>query len=315
MNKLEPGLTGIDLAKIGLQGFSKVAIFGASGWFGREALELCLGDQGEREVRAFASKPLEIELGKKNLSAEIFSLKDLMLFEPELIIDAAFVTREHASRVGLATYEEVNRQIMEDCFSAIRIPSVRKVIGFSSGVVIPRFEKENSADDGGLYASLKRDYETTLQHLSLELDKDTTVLRTFSVSGTYNNRPRQFAFSSMVLDAMRGSITINSSGPVIRRYMDISDLIAVGLGARNEGFQVIESGGPILEIGELAEEIRRTVNPRSSIYRVEGEARSNFYASDGKSWEAALEACGIRAKTLVEQITNTWACMEKFGSN
>jgi nucleoside-diphosphate-sugar epimerase len=315
MKKFESGSTGIGVAKIGLQGFRKVAIFGASGWFGRESLELCLGNHEDLEVRAFASKPIEINLGKQSVSAGVFSLQDLMLYEPELIIDAAFVTREHASRVGLAKYEQVNRQIMENCFSAIQIPSVRKVIGFSSGVVIPKFEQENSADDGGLYASLKRDYESKLQHLSLELDKETTILRTFSVSGTHNNRPRLFAFSSMVLDAMRGSITINSPGPVIRRYMDVSDLIAVGLGTKDTGFQVIESGGPILEIGELAEEIRRIVNPHASISRVDGEIRSNFYASDGESWEAPSEASGIKPKTLIEQITNTKSCLEKIGSN
>lgn len=290
---------------------TRVAVIGASGWFGKETLDLLLSDGNRYSVRGFARTPGRVYLSGTSLTIETLSLEALSAFEPEVLVDCAFVTREHATRIGLHEYETANREIMERVYSAIRIPSIRKVIGFSSGVALPEFEKENPALDGGLYALLKREYEQTLEEMGHDLDKDITVLRTFSVSGKHINRPHQFAFSSLVLDAIQGAITIRSPGPVLRRYIDIADLITAGLVMPNRGFSVIESGGDLIEIEELAEAIRRSVNQSAEISRSPGSKHSNFYASDGTSWENVVQENGLRPNSITKQIETTLLSLQK----
>ncbi len=304
------GLVAKELAAKGLVGFQKVAILGCSGWFGREALELCLESGNKVEVLGFASKATSMTVESHQLELTELSLGALMKFQPELIIDAAFLTREHARTVGLENYERINRKILDITIAAAQLPSVRKFIGFSSGVVVPEFENENLYDDGGLYAKLKRNYEYELERVSLNLDKEITVLRTFSVSGSFNNRPQLFAFSSLVLEALQGEMVIRSKSRVLRRYSDVGDLIAMALGLKGHRYKVIESGGDLVEIGDLANKIRDLINPSATISRLNGTSQPSLYASNGTSWERCLEVSGLRAKTLIQQIESTRLSVE-----
>ena len=66
---------------------------------------------------------------------------------------------------------------------------------------------------------------------------------------------------------------------------------------------VIETGGDLVEMAELAALIREVVNPGATIDRRPMLSnKPSIYASSDGSWDAACESLGFKAKTLLEQV-------------
>jgi hypothetical protein len=153
------------------------------------------------------------------------------------------------------------------------------------------------------YGILKARYENRIIENS-ELRLKTTIARIWSVSGDLVTKPKLFAFSNLIQQAMKGHIEINSSRKVLRRFVDLQDFIKVACFSSPGASRVIDSGGRLVEIGDLANLIFYQLGLPPSVGRSLGsESEPDSYHSDDSTWQASLEEIKYVPLTLEEQIT------------
>lgn len=108
----------------------------------------------------------------------------------------------------------------------------------------------------------------------------------------------------MIEQSKSNVIQINSSGPVFRRYSEVEDLLKVALTVKPGG-EVIESGGELIEIEDLAKLIVDDLELGAKIVRSNLTKDSDHYHSDNGSWMLATAAAGIQPKSLRKQIASS----------
>lgn len=272
-------------------------VLGATGWFGRSAAELLV--LAGYQVMLVASKPKSMKIGNRIHDVIQWDHKKAADFGPHIVVDAAFVTREHLANMGNLKFMATNRRIMNNAFEAFTLPSVKRFLGFSSGVVS---EHKVITPDSDPYAFLKREYEDEINRLFKAFPKSATVLRVFSVSGPHINRSHEFAFSSFLEGARNGQISIQSSQQIYRRYCSIDDLLALCLAHSAMEYRVLESGGELIELGDLAKTICLIVNPKAKIVRNLTSNSSSTYASDNSDWLQLVSSNNFEALDINSQI-------------
>jgi nucleoside-diphosphate-sugar epimerase len=279
----------------------RVAILGATGWVGRTALKL-LRDS-DSQVMLFASRSRTEELiGARQVVHEV-NLSKLREFKPELVLDAAFLTRDKLAEMSVENYIRANSSIINLSLDIQQLPSVRQFIGFSSGASlgVPDLSSKKSENEDP-YGSLKRHYEDALLSNSRLSDK-TKIARIWSVSGPLVTKPHLFAFSQFIRQALEGEVVIEAAHKVWRRYVDLEDFIRVAISASLDSSRVLDSGGDLLELRELAEKVFWTLDLPVKISRNEEEnSIPDEYYSSNYGWNQALVETGFVPKTIEEQI-------------
>jgi aspartate-semialdehyde dehydrogenase len=105
-----------------LSNLRRVAILGATGWVGRTALKL-LGDS-DSQVMLFASRSRTEELNGARQVVHEVNLSTLREFKPELVLDAAFLTRDKLAEMSLEDYVRANSSIINLSLDIQQLPSV-----------------------------------------------------------------------------------------------------------------------------------------------------------------------------------------------
>jgi nucleoside-diphosphate-sugar epimerase len=192
----------------------------------------------------------------------------------------------------LADYVAANEVLTGRLLAAASLPTVRRIVTISSGAAVYPDDALLHPMDANPYGWLKRLAEEALAELADSRSLSAVVARAWSVSGAFVQKPASYALSDMIMQATRGAIHIRATRPVYRRYVSVEDLLAVALAsATAPGARVIDSGGPLLEMGALAEAVASVVNPSTTITRAEpdGSAPDAYYA-ETDSWDAACRA-------------------------
>jgi nucleoside-diphosphate-sugar epimerase len=130
------------------------------------------------------------------------------------------------------------------------------------------------------------------------------VCRAWSVSGPLVTRPADYAFSDLITQAASGRIVIRAPHEVWRRYVGVDDLLAACITLAGDSWAgEVNSGGPLVELAELAEAIAAEVRPGTEVERpiLDGTA-PDCYHSDGTVWNDACERLGFVPAPLDEQI-------------
>ena len=74
------------------------------------------------------------------------------------------------------------------------------------------------------------------------------------------------------------------------------------------GSGVVNSGGPLVELAQLAEAIATEVRPGTEVERPDPDGSpADHYHSDGRAWAATCERLGFVPASLEEQIKRTAA--------
>lgn len=278
----------------GIKNDDRVLVLGAGGWLGRTFLDLCR-DVPDKQVLAIAANERSEAINGRLWRISSWSEQLVAIFEPTVVVNFAFLTRERQMEPN---YEHVNRQLTDRFIWAMQLPKVRCAITHSSGAAV--------TDPDSPYGKLKS-AEERLARQSVRPEQSLMIGRIFSLSGAFVRRPRDYAFSDFVLQAARGHVHIGAEQPVFRRYTDASDFLSVLTNHALQGrSELIESGGAMVEMQELAEEIVDVVNPDARISR--SAARSDeplTYASDNHSWAHACDRLAFTPRNLAEQIALT----------
>lgn len=276
----------------------RVLITGASGWFGRTASYLM--STLPAQTKFVASQNREINLHGFNYFVEKWDLSSAISFNPTVVIDTAFVTREQVNRIGLESYVQINRRLTSQLLSLASLDSVRKILTISSGAAL---NPDNSSLIENPYGVLKKEAEEQLIEAREKIGQTATIARAWSVSGAFVRNPMNYAFSNMIIQAMNGKIEIFSPVTVYRRYCAVEELLAVSLAQDASKHSIIDSGGVLVEIGQLADEIVKLLNPSAEIIRKEfSNQESNYYMSDSRDWNFQSSLLGLSNLSLEEQI-------------
>ena len=280
----------------------RVLITGATGWFGRTAL--WMAKKENTSVLAMASKRNTIRVGGFYQSVYEQNLETIADFAPTVVVDSAFLTRDRVGALTLDDYITLNRGLICDSKKMVSLPSIRKYVGFSSGATRHLAGQGSFALQNNPYGALKREYEDEMAKIDSSTEVAIAIARVWSVTGPFTTKPYLFAFSSLMSQASAGVMRIESSGIVYRRYCGLEEVMQVALSRKKQGDDpVFDTGGELIEIGDLAEIIRQEVNPQAEIFRDlrDGAEPDNYY-SDGKVWDQLLNECQIKPATIREQV-------------
>jgi len=284
------------LENLGWSSRDRVLILGAGGWFGRTFLDLI---PQKMETLAIASRVRNdiVTWDKERVQA----------FSPTIVANFAFLTPDQIAIHGTSKYRIINTELTQRFLSCASMPMVRAALTVSSGAT--------KSEPNSPYGALKLDEEQQALDL-IQANRSVVVARAYSVSGVHVRKPHQYAFSDLIRQALEGNVHISATFPVFRRYIDAGDYLRTCttlLLAGKSG--VIDSGGELIEINQLANRIVTRVNPAASITRVKMLTQvSSKYASDNTSWQTSHERIGLVPLTLDEQIVLTSDALRVRGS-
>ena len=262
----------------------RLLVLGGGGWFGRTLLHL-----------VGSSVPVHATASSTRRGLETWDLARIRDFAPTVVANFAFLTRERISVEGTQEFNRINRQLTDQFLQTLELPGVHSAVTVSSGAAVTEPYKP--------YGQLKlAEEEAALASASTALT--VVVARAYAVSGPFVRRPRDYAFSDMVLQAADGRILIKAAQPTFRRYVSVSDLLTVCMRSALAGTTgLIESGGELLEMADLATRIVDRVNPSAEVSRVPMTSEApSIYASDNSTWEYAVSARKLRPMDLNAQI-------------
>jgi nucleoside-diphosphate-sugar epimerase len=292
----------IDLYLGNLSPDDRVLVTGAAGWFGRTAIAMTR--KVGVDLLATGSKDQNIDIDGQGQAVQAQGLDAISAFKPTVVIDTAFVTRERLSVLGHKTYVETNQKLIDDSLAIAALPSVKKYIGFSSGATMHLAGHTSFSLEENPYAAQKRIYESKISEMAAELQSNISVARVWSVTGSYCTKPDSFAFTDLIAQAKVGLIEIKAKHLVFRRYCAIEDVLALAmLPSPTVSDPFFDTGGDLIEIGDLAKLVVELVNPNAEIRRqIDPELTLDDYHSDNSDWENLVGAGFLSKDFLREQI-------------
>jgi hypothetical protein len=101
-----------------------------------------------------------------------------------------------------------------------------------------------------------------------------------------------------------GVIEIKAKHLVYRRYCALEDVLAISMPPTAPGSNpIFNTGGDLVELGELARMVVDLVNPNAEVRRqVDLELPPDNYHSDNKDWESLVGLRLMREDAIREQI-------------
>ena len=283
-----------------------IAISGASGWLGRETIKI-LQDLADHEVKLFTSngRDLLFENNEKRLS------RSFLDSNPPLTLDGfihlAFLTRDKIELVGSKEFITTNMSLISKACQFIETSKPKWVVIVSSGAILDRNSGELESDiEANPYGFCKRVEEILITQSANKVGANVVIGRLWGASGKYMPRNHAYALSDFIISAQaQKKITIKSGGQVIRRYVDASEFMEVLIKTAISGESLtINSGGPKVEIGELAslvaEHFMEIVIERSPV-----EMTVDDYYSRGDEFEKLALVLGINLSNIETQVSQT----------
>lgn len=273
----------------------RVLVLGAGGWFGSTVLDLIGTLLPDGNVLCVAREARSNQVGDRTWELEAWDESRVRGFEPTIVINLAFLTRGLAATMDPQVYEAANAELTRRFLHALSGPTVRLAVTVSSGAAI--------TEPGHPYGRLKLAEEQAAL-AAVAPGRSVVVARAYSVSGPHVRRPQEYAFSSFVEQASTGLIRVLADRPTFRRYVDAGEYLALCIRRGLDGFSgVIESGGDLVEMGELAQLVAEAAEPGVSVSRVEQVSQeASVYASDDADWRGHCAAAGFEPSPLAEQV-------------
>lgn len=264
---------------------------GSSGWFGK-ALTGFL-DVKKIEVIFLQSRE-EVKILKRG---EFVGSTPSKLFNEtvDVCMDLAFETKEKMS--SNSTSKEAqngNKALLDEVETYLSSRRFGRYIGFSSGAALSK----NVSDP---YGQAKASLEQIYLDNRAEVDR---MARVWSVSGAFCTKPQLFAFSDFIQQAVAGnSINVTSTRPTYRRYCAIEEVFTLLLSGQCP--PLFDSGGTLVELGELAKIIGQVINPGASVLRgsIEDFSPKNYF-SHNSVFEKCMADLDLEALTIEEQVVN-----------
>lgn len=288
----------------------KYTINGSTGWLGQATLGAIKNldssnSAADCQFLASSSKIFEtIDFGlvsSHSLSDDIDKLEPTQCF-----IQLAFKTRDHIAKLGIDRYEKINNQIINESIQAIKKTNPSHVVMVSSGVV-SQWLSDSESYMYDSYIKMKLIEEDEIAKICNSLDINLVNLRLWGASGRHMTEPLKYAIGDLIHQNLTAEyVEIKSEHPVYRRYADASQQMELCIRQALSGENLIlESGGVVLEIQELAEKIIESSGSKKSIKRLSNKNKDadRYYSVSKKMEHIAnslnLDLIGIESQILL----------------
>lgn len=285
-----------------------VVVNGGTGWLGIATIRALKKFENLGKLEIFSSDGRKFQahdLGE--FSSKPLSYLNQVDFNVDVFVNLAFKTRDYISVLGEEEYTKSNLEIISKSLSLARSLKPKSIVLVSSGVVA-----RNMASGGKLdkteYTRLKIIEEDSFAQLAEEVGSNLVILRMWGGTGRDLISPFKYAIGDLIKQALLYKyVDIESNYLVFRRYSDASQQIEIALNCALNGTNMIfDSGGEIIEIGELANRIVEVVKMPTMIRR--GKLVNDFkdeYFSTSDKFETMALNFGIKLFDLEEQIEET----------
>ena len=233
----------------------RLLLLGAGGWFGQTTLSLLQQRFPSWAVLPMTARSRSVLIGSNEVQLHGWDMAAAAAWQPTLVANCAFLTRDRVSDLGLDPTSPSTRAITDDFLQLLGLPSLTGALTISSGAAVTA-DGAVPPIDLNPYGHLKRQEELRsaerARHSSLPL----VIARAWSVSGPYVRRPVDYAFSDVILQAATGRIDLRAGHEVWRRYVSVADLMAVSFQRLLDSWSgTIDSGGDLIELRELARQV------------------------------------------------------------
>lgn len=289
----------------------KIIVTGATGWLGREFISWYLNNVSgaeKEDLILLASRETEFEIHllgkfKTHYMTEDFSTKSIVG-----IVHLAFVLRHRVQEFGIDSFLELNRQITDKAVDLVIKYKPKWVINVSSGAIFDR-PSLNYATDSSInpYGFMKRREELALIEASEKVGSNLVIGRLWGASGFYMPINQAYALSDFIYTGIQErEIRLISNHPVLRRYGDAGQFMGILYRhAQRESLEILDSGGDLVELGDLAELISNFLGT-TSINRPDmiNHLRDDYYPHSNRLEELA-KRYEISLFTLAEQVERT----------
>jgi len=294
-----------------------IVISGGTGWVGRSLIEQIIKTEfwPIKQIVLVSSEPKNIEISNKIFKTNVW--ENLKIdSQVNLYFDLAFQTQEKLMSLGKNKYTEENKKIIENSVRFINLYKPKSTFLASSGAVYGT-KYLSTPTPISTYGELK--YLQELQILKVTKDQNLNLLigRIFNLSGANINKFETFAIAQMIKSAIDHEyIRVFAGHQVFRRYADISQLTRLILQLLKSEFNgLFDSGGPLVEMRELAAGIKKVINTSIKLeFAVTNtKSTSNNYYSRSDQYEILLKQyLGEEPIEIEDQILNTFNYIKNF---
>lgn len=288
-----------------------ILLSGATGWLGKAFLRRCERDAfefGTNEIVGLSNRPKTIstttKIGVKNFWSE---LRDV---EVDGFIHLAFLTRDKVANMPWREYVETNRRITSRAVDLILQSKPNWVAVVSSGAIFTkesRFQELEKDIERNPYGFLKHEEEVALSKAASEVGSNLAIGRLWGASGRDLPPNPKYALSDFIQSALTTRrIQIRSSGQVFRRYCDASEFMEILIKtAMQSHSKVFNSGGPILELNDLAQEIATQIGSCDIKRNLNlMELADRYYPTDN-TYETLADSLEVTLSHLGKQVSET----------
>jgi nucleoside-diphosphate-sugar epimerase len=286
---------------------TNVLISGATGWLGREILNIFSETKFKAvKLSLISSKSQDFIVGDNEFKARSFvsyNNSDSI----DNYFDFAFLSRNELEKIGPHKFKEINLEIMSNSADLIKRYRPKTVVLSSSGAI---YKNRKNSEYGMLYSDLKKIQEDVIINACNLADSNLIISRIFNLSGRGIPREGNFAISDLVTKGIRSmDLTINSNYLVTRRYSDITQLLKLLVEMADRGQNIIfDSGGPKIELRALANIIVEVIKCDSKVVAptLDPSCMQDDYFSNSYEYEKLLsETLGENSISIENQIENT----------
>ena len=294
----------------------KIIIVGASGWLGMATLELLKGINKELDnyVYCFGSKKRNLFLldGTRVTQHPLSELSLLPENSADYLINFAFLTKDKIKVLPKEIFIKTNFKISDFVSKeALRI-NVMNIATISSGEVYSEDKSVVSDINISPYGFLKFQEEQMFSGLTKNGAK-VIIPRLFNLSGPYSVNKEVYVFLSFIAQALSSDfINITSGQLIYRSYVGICDLLSTIFGSMSimeEGeIKIYDTcGESVVEIGELALQVKDLVNKKAKIIRpeVDENMKPDKYIGSRSEYELLIKKLDIKERSLKHQVLNT----------
>lgn len=298
-----------------------VSITGASGWLGKSTLEVLLASGYDMsKVIALASTKKMIPLSDgSTVQAHPVSSPPAEIAETEMLIHLAYLTRDKVESTGFDKYVLTNLDITSIALRWLEEHPIKSFITVSSGARNNQSTGNPETDmHANPYGFLKRIDELIFEDQCKRRGINSVITRLWGATGVDMQDAGKYAIGNFVISALnKNAIQITSGHRVVRRYVDSREFMDVCVRMAQSGISDnFDSGGPEVEIGELASEIARQIDTGVSISRpTSTDQPDDLYFPSGTVFEEYAASVGLELSSISMQVSNTIAGQRALFSN
>jgi nucleoside-diphosphate-sugar epimerase len=290
----------------------KILLTGASGWIGKSFLEVYESNFGpeitQANICATSSVKKEIKLESGTIIKSLPLGEEIHLNRKYSgIVHLAALTRDKVSQYDNSEYIYKNMELLSYTLQAVD-KGIDWLICVSSGAVFKgnkiEFENNISSNPYGFY---KRIEEIIFSNLQTSQNFTFVCPRLWGGTGKDMKNHQNYAFGSFIKDALeKNQIVIKSGHKVYRKYIDTRDLMNLCIKmVQNNETKIFNSGGPLIEIGELAKKISVELPGAKVIRNSLIEDNDDHYYPTDSEIEELFHNYNLKYLSIEEQIKNT----------